>query len=204
MPRAARATPERILDAALVRFAQYGFRRTSMEDIAAEAGVSRAALYLQFDNKEAIFRALSEALHERALAAAIAALAGGEALEDRLRTAVEALSLRFVELVYGSPHGGELLDERNRLCGDLAADMDRRFRDALARAFERAGRAGAVDLTAAGLRAAAAAEVFARAAAGLKGPGVGVDVYRRRLADLTRVFVAGLGGRRRPRAARRA
>src|SRR5581483_9911319 len=78
MPRAARATPERILDAALVRFAQYGFRRTSMEDIAAEAGVSRAALYLQFDNKEAIFRALSEALHERALAAAIAALAGDE------------------------------------------------------------------------------------------------------------------------------
>ncbi len=121
MGRPVTATRERILPAAYARFAGYGFRRTSMEDIAAAAGVSRAALYLQFRNKEAIFRSLSEELHARALAEATAALAGDAPLAERLRAGIEARSLRFVEIAYGSPHGAELLDESNRLCGDLAA-----------------------------------------------------------------------------------
>ena len=69
MGRESIATRERILGAAFVRFARYGFRRTSMEDIAGEAGVSRAALYLQFRNKEEIFKSLAQDLQDRALAA---------------------------------------------------------------------------------------------------------------------------------------
>jgi AcrR family transcriptional regulator len=193
MGRPQTATPERILRAAFTRFARYGFRRTSMEDIAAEAGVSRAALYLQFRNKEEIFRRLSEALHDQALAGAEAALGGDHPLADRLRAAVEAKSLRFVEIAYESPHGSELIDESNRLCGDLAADREQRFRDLLARLFRRAARGGEIDLASVGLGAAEAAELFIRAVAGLKGPGVTVDVYRQRLSALVRVFVAGLG-----------
>src|SRR5215470_6582979 len=92
------ATRERILQAAFVRFSGYGFRRTSMEDIAGEAGVSRAALYLQFRNKEEIFRSLAEALHDEALAGAAAALNGDQPLAERLLAAVEAKTLRFVEI----------------------------------------------------------------------------------------------------------
>src|SRR5581483_4919217 len=70
MPRPRSTSPDAILAAAFARFTHYGFRRTSMEDIADEAGVSRAALYLHFRNKEELFRSLSQALHEEALAGA--------------------------------------------------------------------------------------------------------------------------------------
>jgi AcrR family transcriptional regulator len=195
MARPATATRERILRAAFERFSRYGYRRTSMEDIAAEAGVSRAALYLQFRNKEEIFRNLSEALHEEALAGAAVALNGAAPLAARLGAAVEAKSLRFVEIAYASPHGSELLDESNRMCGDLPARTMVRFRALLARVFRRAAQAGEIDLAAVGLNAGETAELFLHAVAGLKGGGVTAEAYRKRVAALVRVFVAGLGGR---------
>jgi AcrR family transcriptional regulator len=202
MPRPAVATRERILRAAFTRFASYGFRRTSMEDIAEAAGISRGALYLQFRNKEAIFRALSEELHDQALAGAEAALASAAPLAERLLAAVEAKSLRFVEIAYGSPHGSELLDESNRLCGDLPTAAERRFRALLARVFRRAVAAGELDLSGAGLTAVTAAELFTRSVSGLKGPGVTVAAYRVQLAALVRVFAAGLRARRALRSSR--
>ena len=115
-------------------------------------------------------------------------------MSERLRAAVEAKTLRMIEIVYGSPHGSELMDERNRLCGDLATDSEQRFREMLTRAFQRAEKAQEVDLAAAGLTARDVADVFASAINGLKGSDVTVDAYRARLASLVKIFVAGLGG----------
>jgi len=130
-----------------------------------------------------------------ALARAEAALGGDVPLADRLRAAVEAKSLRFVEITSGSPHGSELLDESNRLCGDLPIESGRRFREALARVLRRAAQRGEIDLSAVRLSAPEAAELFLQSVAGLKSPGVTVDLYRQRLDALVRVFVAGLGAR---------
>ncbi len=47
---------ERILAAAEVCFARYGFQKTSMEDIAREAGLSRRSVYRHFPDKAALFR----------------------------------------------------------------------------------------------------------------------------------------------------
>ncbi len=49
---------ERILEAATDLFARYGYDKTTMEDIAAAAEVSKGALYLEFASKEALFDAL--------------------------------------------------------------------------------------------------------------------------------------------------
>jgi AcrR family transcriptional regulator len=201
VPREAIATPERILHAAYERFSRYGFRRTSMADIAAEAGVSRAALYLQFRNKEEIFRSLAKDLHDEALAGAATALDADGSLGERLIAAFEAKSLRFVAIALGSPHGDELLDETNRLCGDLVGDMERRFLELLTRVLRRAAQHGEVDLAPLGLAAADAAGLLVRSARGLKAPGVTVEDYRRSLHALVRVFVAGL--QRRSAGARR-
>ena len=190
-------TRERILGAAFTLFGRYGFKRTSMENIASEAGLSRTALYLQFRNKEDIFRDLAGGLHKEGLSGAEAALAGERLLVDRLREAVEAKTLRMIEIIQASPHGSELIDEKNRLCGDLATDSERRFQRMFARAFKRADDAREIDLGAARLTAAEAADLFLHAVAGLKAADVPVDVYRRRLASLVRVFVSGLGGERR-------
>ena len=45
-------TAQRILDAARRRFALVGIRRTTMDDIAAEAGVGRATLYRRFAGRD--------------------------------------------------------------------------------------------------------------------------------------------------------
>jgi AcrR family transcriptional regulator len=200
MARRGSAKREAILAAAELRFARYGFRRTSMEDIALEAGISRAGLYLEFPNKEEIFTSASRALLDRALAAAAEALESEQPLEARLRDAVLGKNLRFVELLYGSPHGAELMDEKSRLCGDQAVGAEKRFRELVARAFRRAAAAGEIELSRVDLSAAELADLFAQATAGLMRPGVTADAYRGGVAALVRVFIAGLArtaGRRR-------
>jgi AcrR family transcriptional regulator len=52
------ARPQEILEAALSLFAKRGFAATRMEEIAVRAGVSKGTIYLYFDSKEAVFRAL--------------------------------------------------------------------------------------------------------------------------------------------------
>jgi TetR/AcrR family transcriptional regulator, regulator of autoinduction and epiphytic fitness len=48
-------TSEAILHAAITVFGRYGFKKTSMETIAGEAGLSKQALYLHFESKQDIF-----------------------------------------------------------------------------------------------------------------------------------------------------
>lgn len=52
------ARPDEILDAALRVFDSHGFDAARMEDVAAEAGLSKAGVYLYFDSKTALLRAL--------------------------------------------------------------------------------------------------------------------------------------------------
>lgn len=56
--RRAAARPDEILDAALDVFIETGFDAARMDDIAARAGISKAGVYLYFDSKEALLRAL--------------------------------------------------------------------------------------------------------------------------------------------------
>ena len=51
-------TKDRILEEALVSFAENGYRGTNLRDFAAGLGLSKSALYSHFDGKEAIWNAL--------------------------------------------------------------------------------------------------------------------------------------------------
>jgi AcrR family transcriptional regulator len=60
-PRWARrkdARPEEIIAAALDLFVERGFAATRLDDVAARAGVSKGTLYLYFENKEDLFKAV--------------------------------------------------------------------------------------------------------------------------------------------------
>jgi AcrR family transcriptional regulator len=52
------ARPDEILAAALESFAAKGFAATRIEDVAARAGISKGTLYLYFDGKEELFKAV--------------------------------------------------------------------------------------------------------------------------------------------------
>ena len=187
---------ESILLAAEVQFSRYGFRRTSMEDIAKETGVSRASLYSYFENKEEIFRSLSAKLHEESLANAECQLAGelaqGSDISSRVEAALLARMAPFQKVVAESAHGSEIYDENNRLCGDLVISSSERFIAMLATALSGAARAGEIDLKSARLSAPAAAELIYLGAAGLKQRAEGVATLEKRVQGFVRVFVAGL------------
>lgn len=50
--------PREILEAALDLFSEKGFAATRLEDVAARAGLSKAAIYLYFDDKTALLQAI--------------------------------------------------------------------------------------------------------------------------------------------------
>ena len=54
------ARPSELTAAALQLFVEKGFAATRLDDVAAHAGVSKGTLYLYFDSKEALFRAVIE------------------------------------------------------------------------------------------------------------------------------------------------
>ena len=50
---------EMILDAAGARFQRFGYSKTTMEEVAADAGISKGTIYIYFQNKEDIFLELT-------------------------------------------------------------------------------------------------------------------------------------------------
>ncbi len=52
------ARPAELMAAALELFVEKGFAGTRLDDVAARAGVSKGTLYLYFDSKEALFKAV--------------------------------------------------------------------------------------------------------------------------------------------------
>ncbi len=183
---------EQLLDAALVTFARYGFRRTAMDDIATAAGVSRPSLYQHFAGKDDVFRALSQRIHDRALDASRAAARQDAALADRLRAVLAPKLDLVLDLAHTSPHAAELLDENDRICGAVEQEFRKRLLDLLISVFRAAARRGEVDLAGRGLTAADAAALAVDGVLGVERDPAGADVQRRRLTQFSAVLAAGL------------
>jgi AcrR family transcriptional regulator len=94
--RRAEARPDEILDAALAEFTERGFETARMEDIAKRAGLSKAGVYLYFESKEALLKALIEAkIAPIAQNATMVAQAGGADPINALRMITRAAAHRF-------------------------------------------------------------------------------------------------------------
>ncbi len=77
--RRKQARPSEIGQAALACFAERGFAASSLDEIAARAGVTKGTLYLYFPNKEALFKAVvRQALVPRIAAAFEQSVAAGQ------------------------------------------------------------------------------------------------------------------------------
>jgi AcrR family transcriptional regulator len=71
--RQAAATREHLVAVARQRFAEQGYAATSIEDIVQRAGVAKGALYHHFSGKDALFRAVYEAVLADVVSAVMAA-----------------------------------------------------------------------------------------------------------------------------------
>jgi AcrR family transcriptional regulator len=117
------AARERILESAMKVFGQHGYRLASMELVAQEADLTRQALYHHFASKEALFRAVVEAVFDSACEAerqaGLNAEKAGKGLADVLAAQFEARFRHFSDTVKGAAEAEELLAEHKRQTQDL-------------------------------------------------------------------------------------
>jgi AcrR family transcriptional regulator len=135
-----------ILESAFKVFLAYGFRRTTMADIADAAGISRPALYLEFKNKADIYRAGFLAMLDRTFRSVDAALEGDGPLCQRLIAALDAGVVAPLRRLQQSPHGAELFEVKQEIAGDLGQDWNAVLERSLGRALADAKAKSEIDL----------------------------------------------------------
>jgi AcrR family transcriptional regulator len=113
---------EQLLAAATQAFARAGFAATSLDDIAAEAGISRVLLYRHFESKTDLYRAV--------LDRAIARLTGAVGIRDFTYASIDALLGAAAE----DPDGFRLLFHHAAREPEFRQQMDRFHRGMVATA----------------------------------------------------------------------
>lgn len=137
-PTVARASSHRILAAARKRFEQFGYRRTSIAEIARDAGIAVGTVYRYFPTKEAVFLAVAEETIDAWLATARRTLSTpGTAVErlarlgmvsiefNRRSKLIQSILDRDTEIVL-APHldrlNADLLERNVAMIADVVRD----------------------------------------------------------------------------------
>jgi AcrR family transcriptional regulator len=175
----------RVLDAALAVFARHGFRKTSMDDVARAADISRQGLYFAFGDKEGLFRAALTKMMEDGLSAVDAALAADAAIADRL---IKAMTIWYGRSVGTLGEGAEDLMARSFA---LLGDSMERYGDAVLDRLTLAIAASplSASLAARGASPADAARTLHYCGLGLKHEPIAREAFRARLQAAVRLVV---------------
>ncbi|GGP85967.1 TetR/AcrR family transcriptional regulator [Saccharothrix coeruleofusca] len=182
------ARREGIVRAATGAFLRFGFRKTSMEDVAKAAAISRQGLYLHFETKEALFRAVVEQMLADLRSTTWEAL-DREDVEagERLARALEAFHGVTVGTVNREVYS-ELLSSARSFALDRMSRMEEEFVAGMAALLTSTGHAAAWE--GAGLSAAELAQNLFDASAGAKHESGSLDDYRRRVRVATRIITS--------------
>lgn len=132
MARAATIDNNDILDAALTVFGRLGYRRTSMDAIAEECGVSRPTLYLRFKNKQELFLSIGQRALSQISIAAERAAASHEEVPERL-FAVLCTKLDYLESHFENTPRRGLVAEGGREATELVEEFTTRHRQLVVR-----------------------------------------------------------------------
>src|ERR1700730_779379 len=121
------ARQEQVLSVALEVFGRYGYRKTSMDEVARSADISRQGLYLYFASKEALFRAAVRQELDAAIADASRCLdEANVGLGDRGGAALDAWMGRFGGSILASDIGN-LLENSAMQLGNMATEFSAAF-----------------------------------------------------------------------------
>lgn len=92
-----------IIEAALACFTRQGYVNTTMDEIAAESGLSKGTIYWYFDSKDDLFQAAANSVLEQTVETALTAMMGCETATERLRVGAQCMVdlCREVESTFG-------------------------------------------------------------------------------------------------------
>lgn len=123
-----------VLESALVVFARFGYRKTSMEEVAKAADITRPGLYFLFTSKELLFRtAVTQAL-ERDIADVERVLATTDRpLREQLLEAFDRWAGRYVGPL--TRDIALVIEQNPDLLGPIVATMPRRFEQLITEAI---------------------------------------------------------------------
>ncbi len=183
---------DRILQAAFNCVKQYGFKRTSMADIALASGISRSALYLVFKDKTDIFRSVTEKIHNQTLTDAKNELAKDLPLKTRIANATTARMTPLYALVYDTAHGTEIFDISKSISADINAEADDRFLRMLTDELQSGLKANTITGGPDNLAARELAQLFIASARGLKFFAFSANDYETLLTKSVATFFMGL------------
>jgi TetR/AcrR family transcriptional regulator, transcriptional repressor of aconitase len=162
-----------IVQAARWCFLHFGYGKTSLEDIARRANITRTLLYHTFENKEAIYLGVFEDWFETRYPAATQAATGPGSKAERLSKVCEVMLLEPWAEIEGAP----MAHEFHNVCARIEPEMEDRYQEVVLQNVETI------------LESKELAEVFWLALDGLQGDMPMAAVLRRRIALLIDRFV---------------
>jgi AcrR family transcriptional regulator len=129
-----------LLDVGRKLFAERGFDATSIEEVAARAGVTKPVVYEHFGGKEGLYAVVVDREMERVLAGVTGALSGGSA-----RELLEQTALAFLVYIEEQPDGFRILVRDSPVASSsgtfasLISDIATQVEHILAREFKTRG-----------------------------------------------------------------
>lgn len=164
-----------ILQSAINTVTQYGYRRTTMDDIAKDAGISRASIYQHFKNKEAVTLAAFDLVNEQSFSTARNATDGLDDPAQKLCAYVTAYMVFYFRLIFAGPHADEIMQMKSQLQSKTPKQAREQFVAEINQFFD--------------LKAnAETGQIIAAAAEGIKMAAPDEEVLRSRLALLLEKF----------------
>ncbi|HET9990473.1 MAG TPA: TetR/AcrR family transcriptional regulator [Kofleriaceae bacterium] len=162
-----------ILEAAKSCFLRYGYGKTSLDDIAKQAGLSRPLLYRKFANKEAIFSAVYDAVFLAQFEKAVLITTGPGSAASRLVSMIEVVCVEPYAMILQAPMAEEFYAACEQVIPEILQDHRKKWRALLAKVL-------AKDLV----------EVFDLALDGLYADIPSAAVFRKRIAILVKRFTS--------------
>ncbi len=104
-------TRQAILEAARTRFLHYGYKKTTIDDIAQTAGVGKGTVYLYFENKEDILLTIAKQVKHNITEQMRAITQSLAPPDEKVRRMVLAKVLSVHDACQTAQHGIELVDE---------------------------------------------------------------------------------------------
>ena len=118
---------KQILEAALHCFLTFGFSKTSMDDVAKKAGVSRPLIYLKFANKEDLFRGVFDHLMDGRFERAGQAVKANGSKRERLLAVSEILLVEPWRRIVGQPMTGDFYEMCSVHLPQVTEEYQRKF-----------------------------------------------------------------------------
>lgn len=189
-PMAARH--ESILQAAIGVFLRYGYKKTSMDDLARATGLSRQGLYLHFASKDALFKeAVLSLLHQSRLKMRAALEREDLSVEERLLGAFLALKTHSDGSDMSQEHMTELFATAAQLIGPVLDELDLAVQADLERVLAASG--VAARWAGAGITARDLAQHLHAASHGIKHSCKTAAEYQKRMRVAVRLVVHRAG-----------